>query len=88
MTQRRSASDRSDQGLSRSMPALRPYFISSSWASLKLGVCHGLTAPSASDFDGSGMTRPRSRPMTRPKPLQVSQAPSGELNENRLGVGA
>ena len=24
-------------------------------------------------------------PITRPKPRQVSQAPSGELNENRLG---
>ena len=69
------------------MPAASPYFISSAWASLKLGVCQGLTAPSASDLLPSGMTRPRSSPMTRPKPLQVSQAPSGELKEKRLGVG-
>ena len=27
-------------------------------------------------------------PMTRPKPRQVSQAPSGELNENSAGVGS
>ena len=26
-------------------------------------------------------------PMVRPKPRQVSHAPSGELNENRLGAG-
>ena len=27
-------------------------------------------------------------PIARPKPRQVSQAPSGELNENRLGCGS
>ena len=27
-------------------------------------------------------------PITRPKPRQASQAPTGELNENRLGVGS
>ena len=27
-------------------------------------------------------------PMVRPKPRQVSQAPTGELNENRLGMGS
>jgi hypothetical protein len=31
---------------------------------------------------------PKSMPMMRPKPRQLSQAPSGELNENRLGVGS
>ncbi len=31
---------------------------------------------------GSGTTRSRSMPITRPKPWQVGQAPSGELNEN------
>ena len=36
----------------------------------------------------SGTTRPKSTPITRPKPRQVSQAPSGELNENIAGVGS
>src|SRR5262245_36959223 len=27
-------------------------------------------------------------PMVRPNPLQVSQAPTGELKENRLGIGS
>jgi hypothetical protein len=51
-------------------------------------VCHGRTAPPRSDFASSGTMRPKSMPMMRPKPRQLSQAPSGELNENRLGVGS
>jgi hypothetical protein len=47
-----------------------------------------LIAPSASVFDSSGTTRPKSTPITRPKPRQVSQAPIGELNENRPGVAS
>jgi hypothetical protein len=42
----------------------------------------------ASDFPGSGITRSRSMSITRPKPRQVSQAPSGLLKENRLGTGS
>ena len=38
--------------------------------------------------EGSGTTRARSIACTRPKPWQVSQAPSGELNEKRAGSGA
>jgi hypothetical protein len=34
------------------------------------------------------MIKPKSIPITRPKPRQVSHAPSGELKENRLGVGS
>ncbi len=73
------------------MSIATPYFFAifarSSWHSLKLGLCQGFTAPSARVFDSSGITSPKSTPITRPKPRQVSQAPIGELNENRLGVG-
>src|SRR6185436_19323730 len=64
------------------------YFSRSSWHSLKLAVCHGRTAPPPSVFASSGTTRPKSTPITRPKPRQVSHAPSGELNENIAGVGS
>ncbi len=37
---------------------------------------------------GSGITRSGSIPITRPKPSQVGQAPSGELKENSAGDGA
>ena len=47
----------------------------------------GLTAPSASERAGSGTIRSMSMPMTRPNPRQLSQAPTGLLNENRLGSG-
>jgi len=65
----------------------------SSWHSRKLAVCHGFTAPSARVFDSrvfdsSGITKPKSTPITRPKPRQVSHAPMAELNENRPGVGS
>ena len=70
------------------MPRFFAYLARSSWHSLKLGVCQGLIAPSRSVFDSSGITRPKSTPITRPKPRQVSQAPSGELNENIAGVGS
>jgi len=45
-------------------------------------------APSKSVLDSSGTTSDQSMPMTRPKPRQVSQAPSGELNENDAGYGS
>jgi len=47
-----------------------------------------LMAPPRSVFFASGMTRPQSTPMTRPKPRQVGQAPAAELKENMPGVGA
>ena len=51
-------------------------------------VVQGLTAPSAMDLEGSGTTRSGSMSMTRPNPWQVSHAPSGLLNEKRLGCGS
>src|SRR5438067_1383551 len=48
------------------------YFSRSSWHSLKLGLCHGRTAPSRSVFASSGTTRPKSTPITRPKPRRVA----------------
>jgi hypothetical protein len=70
------------------MPRLPAYFTRSSWHSLKLAVCHGRIAPPRNVFDSSGTIRPKSMPMTRPKPRQVSQAPMGELKENSDGVGS
>src|SRR5581483_9537125 len=78
----------SRHGTSRGMPRLTAYFSRSSWHSRKLCVCQGLMAPSLSVFASSGTMRPKSMPITRPKPRQVSHAPSGELNENRLGIGS
>jgi hypothetical protein len=57
-------------------------------ALLEAGDCHGLIAPSLNERLSLGTTRPKSTPMTRPKPRQVSQAPSGELKENIAGVGS
>ena len=85
-TQCRCASLISRQGVSMAMPRLRAYFIRSSWHSLKLCVCQGRTATSRSVFASSGTTSPKSTPITRPKPRQVSQAPTGELNEKAAGV--
>ena len=48
----------------------------------------GRIAPACSDFDSSGTIRPKSTPITRPKPRHASHAPTGELNENRLGAGS
>ena len=44
--------------------------------------------PPASVRRGSGTTRSGSMSIVRPKPLQVSQAPTGLLNENIAGVGS
>ena len=74
--------------LNLGMPRFLAYFSMSSWHSWKLGVCQGLIAPPASVFDSSGTISPKSMPITLPKPRQVSHAPSGELNENRFGVGS
>ena len=75
-------------GTSIGMPARLQNVLSSPRSHSVAGVLHGLMAPSASVLRGSGMTRSRSTSMTRPKPRQVSQAPSGLLNENRLAVGS
>src|SRR5437588_9806859 len=75
-------------GVSEGMPRFFAYLSRSSWHSLKLAVCHGRTAPSRSVFDSSGTTRPKSTPITRPKPRHASHAPIGELNENAAGVGS
>src|SRR5260221_9806305 len=75
-------------GTSKGILRFFAYLTRSSWHSLKLGDCHGRIAPSRRVFDSLGTTRPKSTPITRPKPRQVSQAPSGELNENAAGVGS
>ena len=87
-TQWRCSSFISRHGVSRGMPRFLAYVSMSVWHSLKLGVCHGRIAPSRRLLVSSGTIRPKSMPITRPKPRQVSQAPSGELNENRLGTGS
>src|SRR5687767_10881469 len=79
---------KSRNGVSSGILRFFAYFTRSSWHSLKLGDCHGLMQPSLRDSFSLGMTRPKSTPITRPKPRQVSQAPSGELNENAAGVGS
>jgi hypothetical protein len=56
-------------------------------AFLEAGALPGLDRAFGEVLDSSGMTSPKSTPITRPKPRQVSQAPMGELKENRLGVG-
>jgi hypothetical protein len=63
------------QAVSRGMPASPAYLTRSSWHSFQAGVCIGLMAPLRRVFFSSGMTRPKSTPITRPKPRQVSQAP-------------
>ena len=45
-------------------------------------------APARSVSRSSGITRPQSTPITRPKPRQLSQAPTAELNENIDGIGS
>jgi hypothetical protein len=50
-------------------------------------VFHGAIGRSARVRRGSGTTRWRSMPITRPNPWQVGQAPSGELKEKSGGVG-
>ena len=61
--------------VSRGMPASPAYFSRSSWQSAQAGVCMGLMAPLRSVLRASGITSPKSTPITRPKPRQVSQAP-------------
>src|SRR5258706_935489 len=87
-TQRFCASVRLRYGLSSGMPRFFADFSTSSWHSSKLFDWNGLIAPPASVFDSSGITSPKSTPMTRPNPRHVSHAPMGELNENRAGVGS
>ena len=53
-----------------------------------LAVDPGFDGAVARDFPGLGITRSISISMTRPKPLQVSQAPSGLLNEKIFGTGS
>src|SRR5687767_6270363 len=75
-------------GTSIGMRRFLQYFSRSSWHSLKLAVCQVRTAPPFRVFVSSGTTRPKSTPITRPKPRHESHAPSGELNENIAGVGS
>ncbi len=56
--------------------------------SLHCSVRNGARAPCRMVRSGLGTTRSGSTPGTRPKPWQVGQAPTGELNENRSGVGS
>src|ERR1700741_1085414 len=74
-------------GVSSGMPRFFAYFSRSPWHSLKLAVCQGLTQPPLNVRASFGTTSPKSTPMTRQKPRQVSHAPSGELNENSAGIG-
>ncbi len=76
------------QGVSRGMPALSAWRIRSSWHSFHAGVWIGLTAPARRVSFSSGMTRPQSTPITRPKPRQVVQAPTAELKLNIEGSGS
>jgi hypothetical protein len=87
-TQSRCSGFISFHGVSSGMPKCGANFSRSRWHSAKLLVCHGLTAPPRSDLLSSGITSPRSNPITRPKPRHASHAPSGELNENVLGFGS
>ena len=48
----------------------------------------GLIAPERSVSLSLGMTKPQSTPITRPKPRQVSHAPTAELNEKAEGMGS
>src|SRR4029450_3109354 len=57
-TQRRECSSRSRHGTSSAVPRFFAYLARSSWHSLKLLLCHGLTAPSRNVFAGSGTMRP------------------------------
>src|SRR5258706_1767126 len=87
-TQAFSFSERFFHRVSRGMPRFFAYLTRSSWHSLKLGDCQGRMQPSLRLRFSFGTTSPKSTPMTRPKPRQVSQAPSGELNENAAAVGS
>src|SRR5919204_3863039 len=87
-TQVRCASVSSRNAVSRGIFRFLAYFSRSSWHSLKLGLCQGRSAPSRSVLFSSGTTSPKSTPITRPKPRQVSHAPIGELNENAAGVAS
>src|SRR5262245_52818729 len=76
------------QGVSKEIPRFLAYFSRSSWHSLKLAVCQVRIAPCFRVRASLGTTRPKSTPMTRPNPRQVSHAPIGELNENIAGSGS
>src|SRR4051812_29015216 len=87
-TQVFSFAERSLKGVSIGIFRFFAYFSRSSWHSLKLGLCQGRTAPWRSVLVSSGTTRPKSTPITRPKPRHASQAPIGELKENAAGVAS
>ena len=88
MTQSRCEGASWFHAVSRGMPASPAYLIRSSWHSFHAGVCSGLIAPERKVLRSSGITRPKSTPITRPKPRQVSQAPKAELKENSAGCGS
>ena len=78
--------------------ALTGVFSVQSYLSRMLSICqkiiwflyfpNGTMAPSWMESLSSGITLFRSMALTKPKPLQWGQAPSGELNENLLGAGS
>src|SRR6478735_1078947 len=55
---------------------------------LPFGFVHGSMAPWLSDFDGSGITRFRSKSIVLPNPWHLGQAPNGLLKENSRGSGS
>ena len=87
-TRRFTSSGRRAYGTFSGRPARFRKRSRSSWHSLPKLVWNGLTAPPASVRRGSGITRSWSIAIVRPKPLQVSQAPTGWLNENSAGDGS
>src|SRR5258706_15703330 len=87
-TQRFCASVRLRYGLSSGIPRFFADFSTSSWHSSKLFDWNGLIAPPPSIFDSSGMTGGKWGGVGRGGAGGGSQAPIGELNENRAGVGS
>src|SRR5260370_30863992 len=88
MTSERCVSSRSFQGTSSGRPRLAQNFCRTPRSQVVLGPLHGLIAPDLSDLRGSGTTLSQSMAITRPKPRQASQAPTGELYEKRPALGA
>src|SRR3954467_1814168 len=80
--------ERSLNGTSSGIFLFFAYLTRSSWHSLKLAVCQGRMLPCLSDRFSFGTTRPKSTPIMRPKPRQLSHAPIGELKEKAAGVGS
>ena len=82
------SSSRSSQGSLMSMPRSLQLRMRSRWHSSPRSPWKGFMAPCLMESVGSGTAFSRSRPMIRPKPRHLGQAPRGELKEKRAGVGA